>query len=142
MYFPLAFHFGSRYPFGFGLGWTTFSLKEVSLQDENVAVNGEVTLRLVVENTGARRGSEVVQIYVRKMQTTPDVPRPLKQLVGFQRVKVAKGEKRVVNFSIPQREFAIWDVGTQKFVTTPGAYEFMAAASSEDIRQRGVVEIP
>jgi beta-glucosidase len=129
---PVAF------PFGHGISYTSFSYANLKLTPPGNA-EAAVGVTVDVTNTGDREGDEVVQMYVHKTQSS--IPRPIKQLVGFQRVHFAKGEKRTVTFAIPQHEFAIWDTNSQKFVTESGAYEFMAGASSEDIRQRGTVEI-
>jgi beta-glucosidase len=67
---PFAFHFGSRYPFGFGLGWTTFSWNAARVAASSVPVDGEVTLSVDITNTGERSGSEVVQVYVRDKVAT------------------------------------------------------------------------
>lgn len=67
---PFAFHFGSRYPFGFGLGWTTFRWNAARVAASSVPVDGEVTLSVDITNTGERSGSEVVQVYVRDKVAT------------------------------------------------------------------------
>ena len=67
---PFAFHFGARYPFGFGLGWTQFSWGTSRVAESSVPVDGEVTLSVDITNTGERSGSEVVQVYVRDKVAT------------------------------------------------------------------------
>ncbi len=144
------------FPFGHGLSYTTFAYDTLKLsvagssggtpanlttntKPAGEAVPAPVAATLSITNTGDRDGDEVVQLYVHKTESA--VQRPLRQLVAFQRIRLAKGENREVTLTVPQHEFAIWDTKLQKFIVEPGIYEFMAGASSEDIRQRGTIEI-
>lgn len=86
---PFAFHFGARYPFGFGLGWTQFSWGAAKVAAASVPVDGEVVISLDVTNNGERSGSEVVQVYVRDKVATQ--VRPLQELKAFQRVTLSPG---------------------------------------------------
>lgn len=86
---PFAFHFGARYPFGFGLGWTQFSWGAAKVEASSVPVDGEVVISLDVTNNGERSGSEVVQVYVRDKVATQ--VRPLQELKAFQRVTLSPG---------------------------------------------------
>ena len=63
---PIAYHFGSKYCFGYGLSYTRFEYSELSIQQDNVNINdGAIALSLSLENSGEREGCEVVQVYVR-----------------------------------------------------------------------------
>src|SRR5690606_5523202 len=96
---PFAFHFGSRYPFGFGLGWTQFHWGEVRVAENRVPVEGEIVLSVDITNTGERSGSEVVQVYVRDKVATQ--VRPLQELKAFQRVTLSPGETATLTFTLP-----------------------------------------
>jgi beta-glucosidase len=128
------------FPFGHGLSYTTFAYDQFSLAPPPHAdLAAAITATLNLTNTGARAGDEVVQIYAH--QLNPKISRPLKQLVGFTRVNLAQGEKKTLTFSIPLKSLALWDTEEQQWSLEPGTYEFMAGASSEDLRQRATIEL-
>lgn len=128
---PFAFHFGSRYPFGFGLGWTTFSWGAVRVAASSVPVDGEVTLSVDITNTGERSGSEVVQVYVRDKVATQ--VRPLQELKAFQRVTLSPGETATLAFTLPVEMFNFTRRDGKRIVE-PGEFELQVGASSADIR--------
>jgi beta-glucosidase len=120
-----------QFAFGHGLSYTTFRYSSLKL------VPGEVTV--TVENTGARAGDEVVQLYVH--QVAPSVKRPAKELRGFSRVHLNPKEKKVVTIALPKTDLAFYDVKSKSFVVEPGAYDVMVGASSEDIRLKSVLRV-
>jgi beta-glucosidase len=128
----------AAFPFGHGLSYTTFAYDDLKVLPP-ASAGAPVTLSIAITNTGPRDGDEVVQIYARK--TESGIPRPIRQLVAFQRISLNRGEKKTIAFSVPQQELAYWDTSTQKFVVEPGAYEWMAGASCEDIRQKASLEL-
>jgi beta-glucosidase len=117
------------YPFGFGLSYTSFEYRQLQIEerDENIRVS------LNVKNTGKVDGDEVVQIYV-KFPDTDNIALPLKQLKGFARVSVKKGQTVPVAVDIPKESLRYWDTSAGGFKTPEGKFIFMAGASSEDIR--------
>jgi Beta-glucosidase-related glycosidases len=135
---PFAFHFGSRYPFGFGLGWTTFSCDALHLAKTSVPVEGEVTLSVTVQNSGERSGSEVVQVYVR--DRVASMVRPLQELKAFQRVTLSPGEKATLIFSLPVDMFN-FTRRDGKRVVEPGEFELQVGLSSADIRAAVTVNV-
>lgn len=135
---PFAFHFGSRYPFGFGLGWTTFSWGAVRVAENSVPVDGEVTLSVDITNTGERSGSEVVQVYVRDKVATQ--VRPLQELKAFQRVTLSPGETATLSFTLPVEMFNFTRRDGKRIVE-PGEFELQVGASSADIRQVVTVNV-
>ena len=94
-----------------------------------------------VKNTGARAGAEVVQFYI----TAPKSPvkRPIKELVGFQRVELKPGESRRVTFTLPYTAQALWywHESRRKFVLQAGRLKLMIGNSSADIHLAGAVEL-
>lgn len=121
------------YPFGYGLSYTTFgySRLQTSADDESVTVSFRV------RNTGRCKGDEVAQVYVRYPETGTYMP--LKQLHGFQRVTLEKGETKTVTITIPKKELRYWNTTQGGFVTPSGEYQIMVGASSADIRLTGSV---
>jgi beta-glucosidase len=86
------------YPFGFGLGYTTFEYRDLAVSPARAAMTGAVEVSVTVVNTGAHPGSEVVQLYVRDLKAS--VPRPVKELKGFQKVTLEPGQSQRVTFTL------------------------------------------
>ncbi len=135
---PFAFHFGSRYPFGFGLGWTQFDYAPLVLLTPDVPVDGEVTLSVDITNAGERSGSEVVQVYVRDKVATQ--VRPLQELKAFQRVTLSPGETATLTFTLPVEMFNFTRRDGKRIVE-PGEFELQVGASSADIRAAVTVNV-
>jgi beta-glucosidase len=127
------------FPFGFGLGHTTFEYGDLTVTADSSGGDalGVVTCR--VRNTGARAGDEVVQLYVRDVLAS--VARPVMQLAGFQRVHLAPGAATTVTFRLAREQLRMLD-GAMRWVVEPGTFRVMVGASSEDIRLRGELNIP
>lgn len=109
------------YPFGHGLSYTSFAYSKPSFS------NGE--LKVKVKNTGKRRGTEVVQVYLRR---PADVGGPNKTLRGYALVDIEPGKSSVVKVAMPLESFEVWDEATQQMRTLPGEYELMVGGSSAD----------
>ncbi|WP_395489058.1 glycoside hydrolase family 3 N-terminal domain-containing protein [Cedecea davisae] len=135
---PYAFHFGSRYPFGYGKSWTSFSYSPITLRGKTVAIDGEITLSVTVTNTGERSGSEVVQLYVR--DNVASMVRPVKELKGFERVELEAGESATLTFILPV-DMLNFTARSGKRIVEPGEFTLMVGASSEDIRETTQVEV-
>ena len=127
------------YPFGYGLSYTEFKYSNLRLSAGRVATDGSVTVSVEVENTGSRAGDEVVQLYTHAMKSR--VIRPSKELRGFERISLQPGEKKEVSITVPASKLAYYDVSRHSFVVEPGTYEFMAGASSSDIRAQAGVQV-
>jgi beta-glucosidase len=116
------------YAFGYGLSYTTFSLRNLRLLKSRVMVD--------VTNTGDREGAEVVQVYIRDRVSS--ATRPVKELKGFRKVALKPGESTTVEFEITPDLLAFYDV-TMKFVVEPGEFEIMVGTSSRDVDLEKVV---
>ena len=116
------------YPFGFGLGYTDFSHSELTVTPAGDGFD----VRLEVRNSGNRDGSETVQIYVH--EENPCVPRPVRELKGFCKVSIPKGQARTVTVHLPREAFAYYDSDSHGWVVNPGAFTIEAGASATDIR--------
>jgi beta-glucosidase len=119
------------FAFGHGLSYTKFAYSNLRVALPEVSV--------VVENTGARAGDEVVQLYVHEVKSR--VPRPAKELRGFARVSLKPGEKQTVTLALPREKLAFYDETKHAFVVDPGAYEIMVGGSSADIRLTNRIEV-
>jgi beta-glucosidase len=127
------------YPFGFGLSYSTFEYTGARLSANTVATDGAATLSLSVRNRSGRAGEEVVQVYA--TYPSSQVPRPIRQLIGFRRVAIGAGETTTVALPVRAGEFAYWDERHGRFVVEPGTVELLIGSSSADIRLRTRLEV-
>jgi beta-glucosidase len=117
------------FPFGYGLSYTQFRISNLQLSTQRIQPNGKVTVSVDVENAGARAGDEVVQLYIRDVAAS--VTRPVKELKGFQRVTLAAGEKKRVEFVLTPDQLGFWN-RDMRFTVEPGEFKVMVGANSED----------
>jgi beta-glucosidase len=131
------------YPFGHGLSYTRFEYSDLRSDAARVTpetVRDPLTVAAKVKNVGARAGDEVVQLYVRHAQ--PKLRQAVKSLRGFERVRLAPGEERDVQFHLlPAKDFAHYDVEKKGYAVEPGPYEIQVGASSKDIRLTGTLPV-
>ncbi len=123
------------FPFGYGLSYTTFAYEKPVLDKKEMSPDGQITLTVKVKNTGAREGQEVVQLYISDKKSS--LPRPIKELKGFKKIKLAPGEEKAVNFTIDKSALSYFDDRQHAWVAEPGKFEAIVAASATDIK--GVV---
>lgn len=117
------------FPFGFGMSYTTFSIKGLAVSGPSSS-DQAVTARVKVTNTGKRTGSTVVQLYV----TYPDaIGEPSRQLRGFKRVELASGKSTTVDVELGDRSFAYWDTARSGWRTAAGTYRVEVGTSSVDV---------
>ena len=125
------------FPFGFGLSYTSFELSDLAIDESGFDAAGEVIVWVSVTNTGARRGSEVVQLYVG--DEVSSVPRPVKELKAFEKVSLEPGESKRLRFDLKGRDFTFFDVAGHRWVAEPGAFAIMVGTSAADIKLTGQV---
>lgn len=126
------------WPFGFGLSYTRFEVRNLRLDRRTVAIDGVFEASVEVANVGDRAGDEVVQLYIRDVEAS--VTRPVKELRGFKRVSLAAGEVRRVCFGLAVEQLAF--TGTDgSLVIEPGKVTVMAGTSSEDLPCTADIEI-
>jgi beta-glucosidase-like glycosyl hydrolase len=136
---PIAFHFGSRYPFGYGLSYTKFTFSDLVVENGTVDINsGEIKVSCKVSNTGSRKGVAVPQLYVRDVLAS--VVRPVKELKAFGRVELEAGQSKKVSFCIPVDMLGF--TGTEDVrIVEPGTFEVQIGNSSADIVLRETVNV-
>lgn len=120
-----------QYPFGFGLSYTTFEYSDLKVDEKGIKV--------IVTNTGSYDGAEVVQLYVGLPNAI--VFRPEKELKGFAKVFLRKGESKEVTIPFDDKTFRYWNVKTNQWEIEMGNYEVMVGASISDIRLKGTLEV-
>jgi len=116
-----------QYPFGYGLSYTSFDIKNVSIQSES---KNEIIVACDIANTGKRKGAETIQLYVGK--PADKVPQAIKELKSFIKVELKEGERKRVQLSLPKDELRYYDVDQKKFVFEPGVYTFYVGNSSRN----------
>lgn len=123
-----------RYPFGYGMSYTTFRYDNLSVEklDRN-----SVRVEFDVTNTGDMDAAETAQIYVSDAESS--VPRPLKELKGFEKVFIRKGETAHLSVILDDEAFSFYDIWTKKFIVEPGEFEIYAGPSSADLPLRARV---
>lgn len=126
------------FPFGFGLSYTTFEYSALTIEPAELGSEGTAVVRCRVKNTGSRPGDEVVQLYVRDLLAS--VARPVEQLAGFQRIRLAPGEEREVTFRLGPERLGMLDRDL-KWVVEPGTFRVLVGTSSADIRLRGALVV-
>ncbi len=122
------------YPFGFGLGYTTFALS-----DERIEDGATVTVRATVTNTGARRGSTVPQAYVGLPAPAPGEEIAPWQLRGFEKVTLEPGASREVSFALDERALSSWSTAEHGWRIAPGCQRIAVGLSSRDLPLQGGV---
>jgi beta-glucosidase len=120
------------FPFGHGLSYTRFEYSNLTLSSSEIPTDGQLNVSVDVQNMGERDGDEVVQLYVRDVEGR--VKRPIKELRGFERIRLKPGERRRVTFSLKGNQLAFYDVSTHSFVVEPGRFDVMVGSSSALIR--------
>jgi len=126
------------FPFGHGLSFTKFEYGGLQITPAQAGAMDTVRISADVTNVGRRAGEEVVQLYVH--DSLASVTRPVKELKGFKRIRLAPGEKRTLTFELAVSQLGFFD-REMAFVVEPGTIEVMIGASSEDIRLLGQFEI-
>jgi beta-glucosidase len=132
------------YPFGFGLSFTTFTIGAPRLSATTLGSSDSLRVTVDVTNTGSRAGDEVVQLYVR--DDVGSVTRPVMQLRRFQRLTLAAGERRTVNFTLSVKDLAFYDLAMHR-VAEPGTFHVYVGPNSRDVQStmfslRGTASIP
>jgi beta-glucosidase len=109
------------YPFGYGLSYTTFAFSNLSLDRTTVGADGTVTVSAVIQNTGSRAGDDIAQLYIH--QRAGAIVRPVRELKGFQRVTLAPGEKKTIQFTLSRAELEYWSPLTRTWTIDPEMFE-------------------
>ena len=118
-----------KYPFGYGLSYTTFAYSDLEVFDDHVS--------FCISNTGSVPGAEIAQLYVHKHGE--GMFRPEQELKGFARVTLAPGEKKKVSIKLNDRSFSVWSIHENGWVVEGGIYELRIGASSRDVRLKAEV---
>ena len=127
------------YPFGFGLSYTTFSYSNLEVSSNKLKSDGEITVRVTIQNLGNRTGDEVVQLYVKHLNSTID--RPFKEIKGFKRVTIKPNESKTVEIPLKAEILAYWDINKHSFVVEEDKVQIMVGTSSSDTKLQETIEV-
>ena len=119
------------YPFGYGLSYTIFQYGKPQLSTTRLAMNGTLDVQVTVQNTGNYDGEEVAQLYIRDM--VGSISRPVKELKGFQKVLLKRGESRTLTFRLTPEDLKFYNADLQ-FVAEPGDFQVFVGGNSRDVQ--------
>ncbi|QGQ44900.1 glycoside hydrolase family 3 C-terminal domain-containing protein [Metabacillus sediminilitoris] len=134
------------FPFGYGLSYTTFEYNNLSVSSKVIKDSETLTVTVNVKNTGAVAGKEVVQLYVKDVESS--ISRPVKELKGFEKIELQSGEEKAVTFTLDKRSFAYYNTELKDWHVESGEFELLVGKSSKDIvlsekvRVESTVELP
>lgn len=120
------------FPFGHGLSYTSFAYSDLQCNIRSLEAGQDLMISLQITNTGNCKGKEIVQVYVRDVQSS--IPRPEKELKNFAKIELAAGASAVLSLKLEWRDFACYDVGAGEWVVEAGQFDILVGASSRDIR--------
>ena len=121
------------FSFGYGLSYTTFRYGDLQLSNNSMNEKGKITASVTVTNTGNYDADEIVQMYIRDM--VGSVARPVKELKGFERIHLKKGESRTVSFDITAEQLKFYN-SALNWVCEPGEFEVMVGGNSRDVQTK------
>lgn len=124
-----------QYPFGYGLSYTTFAYDSMVVARKDYSFNDTIIATVNVKNTGSVAGEEIVQCYVRDL--VGSVTRPLKELKGFEKIKLAPGESKKVTFKLTSKDLAFY-TADMTFKAEPGAFWVMVGPNSESLQKKEI----
>ncbi len=120
-----------RFPFGYGLSYTTFEYSDLRVSSEKINENDTLTVTVDVTNTGKTAGKEIVQLYVSDPDSTEI--RPVKELKGFEKLYLEPGETKTAEFILDRHAFAYYEPGIKDWYVESGEFEILIGKSSRDI---------
>jgi beta-glucosidase len=122
--------------FGHGLSYTSFQYGKISMDKKEMTADETITVKVRVKNTGSREGKEIVQLYIKDKKSS--LPRPEKELKGFEKVSLLTGEEKEVTFTIDKQALSFYDDRKQAWVAEEGDFEVLIGASASDIKDKAV----
>jgi beta-glucosidase len=121
-----------KFPFGYGLSYTSFQYGDIQLSKSSINATQKITAKISVTNTGDFDGEETVQLYIRDM--VGSVVRPVKELKGFQKIFLRKGESKTVIFSLTARDLEFYN-NELKYIYEPGDFKIFIGGNSSEVKE-------
>ncbi|PAM91707.1 glycosyl hydrolase [Flavobacterium sp. IR1] len=120
------------FPFGHGLSYTSFKYGKATVSAKTITNTETIQVSLNVKNTGKNDGKEIVQLYIRDEKSA--LPRPVKELKGFEKIHLNAGEEKTVHFTIDKTALSYYDDAKKEWIAEPGKFDVLIGASATDIR--------
>jgi len=127
------------FPFGFGLSYTKFEYSDLKIDKKQAKDTDTITVSVKVKNVGNMAGKEIVQLYVRDVESS--VVRPEKELKGFKKVELNPGEEKTVTFVLDKRSFAYYSTDIKDWYVESGDFEILIGKSSKEIVLKDTVNV-
>jgi len=127
------------FPFGHGLSYTSFEYTDITVDKHALLDTETVTVKVTVKNTGKTSGKEIIQLYIKDVESS--VIRPDKELKAFEKIELNVGEEKTVTFTLDQRAFAYYNTDIKDWYVESGVFEILIGNSSRDIRLKDVVNV-
>ncbi|MBL5982361.1 glycosyl hydrolase family 3 [Petrotoga sp. 8T1HF07.NaAc.6.1] len=127
------------FPFGYGLSYTNFEYTNLTIDKREINDNETLNVKVKVKNTGNMRGKEIIQLYVKDIESR--VNRPEKELKGFEKIQLEPGEEKTVNFKLDKRAFAYYNTEINDWHVESGEFEILVGKSSKDIILKETVKV-
>ena len=124
------------FPFGHGLSYTKFDYGSIA-GPSNITSGEKINLSITVKNSGQRKGQEVVQCYIRDLESSID--RPYQELKAFQKITLEASESKPIDILLDETALSFFDPGSNDWITEPGQFEILIGSSSRDIRSRKII---
>ena len=130
--FHLDAGFRPLYEFGYGLSYAAFTYSDIEASPSEAALGETVTVKAVVRNRGAVEAEEVVQLYIRDL--VGNVTRPVRELKGFQRVRLQPGERREVSFTLGPEDLAFYGREMKRITEAGEFHAWVGGSSAAELR--------
>ncbi|MFU0799664.1 MAG: glycoside hydrolase family 3 C-terminal domain-containing protein [Xylanivirga thermophila] len=127
------------FPFGYGLSYTSFDYTDIWIDRDSILDTEELTVNIKIKNTGSVTGKEIVQLYVKDIESS--VVRPIKELKGFEKISLKPGEEKTVTFTLGKRAFAYYNEDIKDWYVEDGEFEILVGGSSRCTPLKAVVYI-
>lgn len=127
------------YPFGHGLSYTSFEYSDLTVSKEKFNRDDTITVSCTVKNIGKRQGMETVELYVQDVECS--VPRPVKELKGFQKIDLEPGQSKTVVLALDKKAFSFWNPATRDWFAEKGKFIIRIGSSSKDIKLTKEIEL-
>ena len=124
-----------QFPFGHGLSYTEFEYSNLQISPEKAKSGETIKVSLDIKNIGKREGKEVVQLYVRDIESS--LERPFKELKGFKKIALRPGENKNIQFELKAEDLSFYDPSKKRWVAEAGEFEVLIGSSSKDMRVKG-----
>ncbi|PNS00378.1 glycosyl hydrolase family 3 [Petrotoga mexicana DSM 14811] len=127
------------FPFGYGLSYTNFEYTDLTIDKREINDNETLNVKVKVKNTGNIRGKEIIQLYVKDIESK--VNRPEKELKGFEKIQLEPGEEKTVIFTLDKMAFAYYNTEIKDWYVESGEFELLVGKSSKDIILKEKVKV-